>query len=88
MVFTVNSLPLQYILLNYKEYAVDGVLLYSSFLSKTYDVLSIAVSGEDKNSIGGLFSDNKINIIRSYKTETGLKAKDLDWNNEIYIKRV
>ena len=32
----------------YKEYAVDGVLLYSSFLSKEYDVLSIALSGETK----------------------------------------
>lgn len=34
----------------YKEYAVDGVLLYSSFLSKEYDVLSIALSGEERNS--------------------------------------
>jgi len=33
----------------YADYAVDGVLLYSSFLSKEYDVLAIAVSG-DKNS--------------------------------------
>lgn len=31
---------------NPKDYAVDGVLLYSSYLSKSYDVLSIAVSGE------------------------------------------
>lgn len=30
----------------YSEYAVDGVLLYSSFLSKEFDVLAIAVSGE------------------------------------------
>ena len=35
----------------YKQYAVDGVLLYSSFLSKEYDVLAIAVSGEDKNNL-------------------------------------
>jgi len=28
------------------DYAVDGVLLYSSYLSKEFDVLSIAVSGE------------------------------------------
>ena len=32
----------------YGDYAVDGVLLYSSFLSKEYDVLSIAISGESK----------------------------------------
>ena len=30
----------------YSEYAVDGALLYSSYLSKDFDVLSIAVSGE------------------------------------------
>ena len=35
----------------YGEYAVDGVLLYSSFLSKEYDVLSVDVSGEDKNNL-------------------------------------
>ena len=31
----------------YGVYAVDGVLLYASFLSKEYDVLAIAVSGEN-----------------------------------------
>lgn len=36
---------------NYGEYAVDGALLYSSFLSQEYDVLSIAVSGENKNNL-------------------------------------
>ena len=30
----------------YKDFAVDGVLLYSSYLSRDFDVLSIAVSGE------------------------------------------
>lgn len=35
----------------YKDYAVDGVLLYSSFLSKEYDVLSIAISGEKNNNL-------------------------------------
>src|SRR3990167_4725629 len=35
----------------YKEYAVDGALLYSSFLSKEYDVIAIAISGETKNSL-------------------------------------
>jgi len=32
-------------------YAVDGVLWYSSFLSKEYDVISIAVSGTDVNNM-------------------------------------
>jgi type I restriction-modification system DNA methylase subunit len=35
----------------YAEYAVDGVLLYASYLSKEYDVLAIAVSGETKKNI-------------------------------------
>lgn len=35
----------------YADYAVDGVLLYSSFLSKEYDVLSLAVSGIEKDNI-------------------------------------
>ncbi len=34
----------------YKDYAVDGVLLYASFLSKEYDVIAIAVSGDDNNN--------------------------------------
>lgn len=35
----------------YSDYAVDGVLLYSSYLSKGFDVLSIAVSGENKREL-------------------------------------
>jgi type I restriction enzyme M protein len=31
----------------FSEYAVDGALLYASYLSKEYDILAIAVSGED-----------------------------------------
>ena len=34
----------------YAEYAVDGVLLYASFLAKEFDVLAIAVSGQDESS--------------------------------------
>lgn len=30
---------------NYKDYAVDGALLYSKFLSRSFDVIAIAVSG-------------------------------------------
>lgn len=33
----------------YADYAVDGVLLYSSFVSKEFDVLSIAISGTSSN---------------------------------------
>lgn len=35
----------------FNDYAVDGVLLYSSYLSKEYDVLSLAVSGTKKENI-------------------------------------
>lgn len=35
----------------YSEFAVDGALLYSSYLSKDFDVLAIAVSGETKQQL-------------------------------------
>lgn len=35
----------------YADYAVDGVLLYASFLSKYFDVLAIAVSGTNKDDL-------------------------------------
>lgn len=35
----------------YSEYAVDGVLLYASYLSKSFDVLAIAISGEKKSNL-------------------------------------
>jgi len=35
----------------FKDYAVDGVLLYSSYLSKEYDVISIAVSGQNEREL-------------------------------------
>lgn len=34
----------------YADYAVDGALLYASFLSKEFDVIAIGVSGETKNN--------------------------------------
>lgn len=35
----------------YSDYAVDGVLLYASFLSKEFDVLAIAVSGQNETEL-------------------------------------
>lgn len=32
----------------YKDYAVDGVLLYSSYLSDGFNVIAVAISGEEK----------------------------------------
>jgi len=34
----------------YSEFSVDGALLYASYLSKDFDVIAIAVSGENKNN--------------------------------------
>ncbi len=46
----------------YKQYAVDGVLLYSSYLSKQFTVLSVAVSGTAKNQTKiSYFIQNKQN---------------------------
>ena len=35
---------------SYRDYAVDGALLYSSFLSKEYDVVAIGFSGESERT--------------------------------------
>jgi len=35
----------------YKDFAVDGALLYSSYLSRDFDVLAIAVSGESDTAV-------------------------------------
>jgi hypothetical protein len=35
----------------FSEYAVDGALLYASYLSKDFDVLAIAVSGQTKQQL-------------------------------------
>ena len=34
----------------YADYAIDGALLYASYLSKTFDVLAIGVSGQDAST--------------------------------------
>ncbi|MDQ7067833.1 MAG: hypothetical protein Q9M40_07575 [Sulfurimonas sp.] len=66
----------------YKDYAVDGVLLYSSFLSKEYDVLAIAVSGEEEDKLKvshflqlkntnvahPIFNDDKLLTLSDYQT--------------------
>lgn len=36
---------------NYADYAVDGALLYASFLAKEFDVLAIGISGEKKENL-------------------------------------
>ncbi|WP_457618975.1 N-6 DNA methylase [Lutibacter sp.] len=46
----------------YSEYAVDGALLYASYLAKDFDVIAIAVSGETKSKL-------KISHFLQLKTE-------------------
>ena len=52
----------------YKDYAVDGALLYSSYLCKEYDVISIAVSGEKEKDllISGFFQEKKSNKYNNF----------------------
>src|SRR3989338_7710741 len=35
----------------YKDYAIDGVLLYGSYLSKEFNVIAIAISGENQGDV-------------------------------------
>ncbi|BBM89551.1 hypothetical protein COTS27_01255 [Spirochaetota bacterium] len=52
---------------NYQDYAVDGVLHYSKFLSKEYDVIAIAVSGcESENRISHFLQSKNQEPISKY----------------------
>ncbi len=78
----------------YKDYAVDGVLLYSSFLSKEYDVLAIAVSGQEKDKLKishflqlkntkeayTIFKDDKLFDLSDY--ENGYKTDERKFNQD------
>ncbi len=78
----------------YKDYAVDGVLLYSSFLSKEYDVLAIAVSGQEKDKLKishflqlkntkvayPIFRDDKLLDLADY--ENGYKTDERKFNQD------
>lgn len=61
----------------YSEYAVDGALLYASCLSVDFDVLAIAVSGEDSQNI-------KISHFLQLKKER--KAKEIFGNKLLLPK--
>lgn len=77
----------------YADYAVDGALLYSSFLSKEYDVLAIGISGDSINSyclshylqLKGekkyyeMFSDHLLNITEYFE---GIIASDYKFNQD------
>lgn len=79
---------------SYKDYAVDGALLYASFLAKEYDVIAIGFSGEkeslykvshylqlngEKNSYR-YFSDGELLDIDSYNN--GLTQSNYKFNQD------
>ncbi|MDD5063645.1 MAG: N-6 DNA methylase [Phycisphaerae bacterium] len=69
----------------YSEYAVDGALLYASYLSKEFDVLAIAVSGQS-------FGELKVSHFLHLKGENNAVPKfsnkllDLDSYIQGYVK--
>lgn len=80
----------------YSEYAVDGVLLYASFLSREFDVLAIAVSGESDTEVkisqflqlkgahrAVKFLGNKILPLKDYYT--AYMQSDIKFNQD-YLK--
>lgn len=68
----------------YADFAVDGVLLYSSFLSKEFDVLSIAVSGQTINELKVSHFLQLKGEIKSYG-KFGNELLDIDSYTEGYI---
>lgn len=77
-----------------KLYAVDGVLLYASFLSKEFDVIAIAISGENErtlkishylqlkntNEAHHIFNDNKFLALTDYLE--GYKTDERKFNQD------
>lgn len=63
---------------HYKDYAVDGALLYASYLSKEFNVISIGASGETEQE---LLIDNFIQI-KGEKVARDLEIKSIyDFNS-------
>lgn len=61
----------------YSDYAVDGVKLYSQYLSKEFNVLSIAISGEEKSNLKiSNFLQIQNEKIRELETKQILNIKD------------
>jgi len=61
----------------FSEYAVDGVLLYSSYLSREFNVIAIAVSGQKKSELKvSTFLQLKNNDIKDLVTSKLLKFGD------------
>jgi len=58
----------------YSNYAVDGVLLYSSFLSKEFDVLAVAVSGQTRK---------ELQVSHFLQLRGEATATEIDFGNEL-----
>jgi type I restriction-modification system DNA methylase subunit len=72
---------------NYKDYAVDGALLYSSYLSKEYNIISIGISGEEEvnSKIATYFQPKGSNTYNLLQDENNKPVEQvLDWDR--YIK--
>jgi len=63
----------------YKDYAVDGALLYSKNLSKEYNVISIGVSGDELNDL---------KISTYFQPKGAGKANELKDENEKLIENI
>ena len=60
-----------------KDFAVDGVLLYSEYLAKEFDVISIAVSGERKSDLKiSTFLQLQLQPSRNLDTKKMVSFKD------------
>jgi 16S rRNA G966 N2-methylase RsmD len=82
---------------NFSSYAVDGALLYASYLSKEFNVIAIGVSGENKNEmridtflqIKGEKQARDLNIKKIYDFEDyfNILKKDVT-KNDLDIKQL
>lgn len=63
----------------YKDYAVDGALLYASYLSREYDVIAIGVSGQSEKEL----------LVSTYlHPRGGTSAAKLSDENDVPIARI
>ncbi len=60
----------------YDAFAVDGALLYSSFLSKEFDVLAIAVSGQTKK---------ELTVSHFLQLQGESTATEVEWGNKLLL---
>lgn len=72
----------------YKDFAIDGVFLYSSHLSEGFNVIAVAISGEEKDDykISTFFQPRGTSVAQSLLDENGKTISELiSWDR--YISR-